>query len=140
MPLEFYDDGEIGFDELGEPAFAFVVTGENAETETDVVAFAVRNPEIFGTLLGQAALCGVAAITNPASFCGGPCPLWRTPLRWLQADCQGAVVLDPGRVYPVLAAAPGKFVCESWDHADGLVKAGAVPKFKIVIPRLARAA
>jgi hypothetical protein len=72
---------------------------------------------------------------NPASFVHGPCPLWRTPLRWLQAGCAGAVVLDPIPAGVILARAPGRLAAEDQSHANQLVDSGAAVPHQIVIPR-----
>ena len=137
---KFYTDGSFTYDTLGEQSYCLVLTEEDAETPIDVLAWSIREPEVFGTLLGQAAIAGADTIANPASYCSGPCPLWQTPLRWLQEGCQGGVVLDPENARPLLENAPGILLCESWDHANDLVKAGAVTKAKLVIPKLRRAA
>ncbi len=133
LSLTIDDDGYIVADELGDQCLAFVVTGEDDETELDIVAFCIQDPERFGTFLNQAGLCGTSAVLNPASFYSGPCPLWSTPLRWLQAGCQGGCVLDADLARPVLSKAPGKLLVESLDNARALVAAGVVSANKLTI-------
>lgn len=68
---------------------------EDAEAVLDVVAWPVDQPERWWTLGGLAPALGMAHAVNPASYAfGSPLRLHRTPLRWLQAGCDGAVVLD----------------------------------------------
>ena len=47
---------------------------------------------------------------------GQPLRLFRTPLEWLQADCQGAVPLKSGAGY-WLRKCGGPFIVDDFDHA-----------------------
>lgn len=133
--VTFYGATRFEFDPFGEGAFCIVLTDEDAKTELDVLAWSARDPVTFGTLLGQAGLAGAAAITNPASYTGGKaCPVWRTPLDWLRAGCEGACVVDPIMARPVLARAPGMLLVEHFDHAQELHINGALQARQIVMP------
>jgi len=133
--VTFIDDGGFVYDELGETGFAFVVADVDAETPIDILAFSARDPSMFGTLLRQAALLGADRDLDPASYYGDkPCPLWRSPLRWLQEGCEGAVVLAPIPAATVLARAPGMLAAEDIQHARQLTKSAAIPMHKLVVP------
>jgi hypothetical protein len=80
---------------LVEQSYCLVLIEEDAETPIDVLAWSIREPDVFGTLLGQAAIAGVDSMANPPSCCSGPCPLWQTPLRWLQEGCRGGIIHFP---------------------------------------------
>lgn len=134
--VSFFDGGAFGFDQFGESAFVFIVTGDDAETELDLCAWSASEPEIFGTLLSQAPLLGADRVLNPATYYADqPCPLWRTPLRWLQEGCQGAVVVQAIPASVVLARAPGMFAAEDIEHADELVRSGAAKPSKLLVPK-----
>jgi hypothetical protein len=134
--VTFLEGGLFEFNRLGEAAFLQVVHGEDGETPIDIIALSPRWPDLFGTMLGRAALLGVANVVSPARYNAyGPCPLWRTPLRWLQEGCTGAVVLDPIPAGVILARAPGRLAAEDRSHANQLVDSGAARPHQIVIPR-----
>ena len=131
----FSDDGLFRYESLGETGFLQVVVDEDDETPLDVLAWSPYEPDRFGTQLGQAGLLGSGNILNPASFCAGPCRLWWDALTWLQAGCQGAVVLDAKLARPVLARAPGPLAAEDADHARDLVSSGAVNIKALLVAR-----
>lgn len=131
----FLEGGGFEFTELGESAFVHPVTADDGETEIDLIAWAARDPSVFGTLLHQASLLGADRVLNPASYYGEkPCPLWRTPLAWLQAGCEGGCVLAAIPAATVLARAPGLLAAENTAHGRELVNGGALPEHKIVVP------
>jgi hypothetical protein len=121
-------------DELGEPAFVLAVHATDAASIIDLVAWPVRYPENWGTYFAYAGLLGGDAAINPASFIEAPCPIWATPLAWLQSGLRGCVVLNSGLAKPILAQAPGKFQCEDEDHARWLIDSAAVPISKLLVP------
>ena len=131
----FTDDGQFYPDPMGEASFLIPVMGEDAETHVDLVAWAARDPENFGTLLGAAGLLGADAIVNPANFRPGPCPIWPHPLSWLIAKCEGAVVLDPELARVTFAKAPpaGSFAVDSLDAARELIAFGCVPVDRLLV-------
>jgi len=114
---------------------------EDGTSPLDIVAFSMRNPGRFRTLLGITAILGLGEIFNPSSYWNGtPCRLCRTPLEWLQEGIAGAaVVLDPSRSRSTLDWAPGKLASRDIAHAEALVAAGAVDPKKLVI-RVGRSA
>jgi hypothetical protein len=66
---------------------------EDGTSPLDIVAFSMRNPGRFRTLLGITAILGLGEIFNPSSYWNGtPCRLCRTPLEWLQEGIAGAAV------------------------------------------------
>jgi hypothetical protein len=140
-PVTFFEGGLYDYDTLGTMAYLFVVFAEDAETEVDIVAWSAREPNLFGILLGKAALLGADQLFNPATFYGGkPCRLWRTPLRWLQECCDGAVVLQSVPASLVFAKVSGKVCAEDETHARELMGSGAVRRDKLVFPTRRRAA
>ena len=133
----FIEDGSGLFefdDELGEPAFVMAVHAVDAVTVIDLIAWPIMRPEAFGSFFGFAGLLGGDAAVNPASFIDEPCPIWSTPLSWLQADLHGCVVLDPRLAAPILRQAPGPFQCEDVDQAQWLVDTGAIAVSELLVP------
>jgi hypothetical protein len=49
----------------------------------------------------------------------GPTRVWRTPLSWFRADCEGLVMLTPerGKHYRLLSQLQGGIITEDDDHA-----------------------
>ena len=89
-----FEHGLFGYDPFGEAAAVVSVRDENAERLIDLAAWSLKDPMIFAPFLDHAGLLGGDAVLNPASFHAGPCPIWLTPLDWLQAGCKGAVVSE----------------------------------------------
>lgn len=129
------EHGRFAIDPLGEQAFVQVVHSENPEQIIDILAWSAMRPNRYGTYLGYAGVLGADAILNPASFAESPCPIWATPLAWLQSDLRGCVVLNATLAAPVIAQAPGRFQCEDEEHARWLVESGTVPIEKLLVPR-----
>lgn len=119
-------------------AFFEVLEIEDGEiVVTDLVAFDVADPTIFGTLEGCGVLLGADQIENPSSYLGGrPLLVHRTPLSWLRAGCQGIVVLDERRAAARLAGALGNLLAEDLDHARELhrLMGRAFPTSRIRVP------
>ena len=139
----FVEDGAGLFefdDELGEPAFVMAVHGTDAETVVDLVAWPIRWPEVFGTFFNFAGILGADAVVDPASFIEEPCPIWASPLAWLQSGLRGCVVLEPRLAATILRQAHGFFQCESREHAKWLVEGGAVAATNLKIPKSRAAA
>ncbi len=134
------DEATFEIDEdLGEPALAMAVHDVDGLSVVDLIAWPIWHPGEFATYFGFAAILGADAAVNPTSVIGEPCPIWWTPLSWLQADLRGCVVLNPRLAGPILAAAPGPFQCEGREHAEWLVRGGAVAATNLKVPS-ARAA
>ena len=137
--FDFYD-GTFELDEQwGEWSLIIGVHGTDAEALVDLCGWPIMHPETFAPYFGFAGLLGSDAVINPASFVEEPCPIWSTPLSWLQSDLRGCVVLNPFLAAPVLAQAPGSFQCEGKAHAQWLVGTGAIAALNLKIP-MARAA
>ena len=103
-----------GFGRPPEPCIALPVLQADAETPIDVLVFSMVQPAKFRTMLRLGGLLGANEVDNPASYWNGtPCPLWTTPLRWLQEGCRGAVVLDAALARPLLVVAPGSLAAEA---------------------------
>jgi hypothetical protein len=130
--------GRFVIDELGERAYVQAVHSEDdPNLIIDILAWSATRPHLYGTFFDHAALLGGDAVLNPASFTEAPCPLWASPLPWLQTSLRGAVVLNAERAAPILARAPGLFQSENEDHARWLVESGAVAIEKLMVPRRA---
>jgi len=109
------------FDGDGVPAAVVEVLADDAATPIDLCAWPLDLPERFATALGEADLIGITNVTNPATFAGGrPLRVWRTPLAWLKAGCQGCAVLNPAGGRHWLPMAPGKLLAESLEHGRAL--------------------
>ena len=98
----------------------------------------VDDPNHVMSACGIAVALGVAHAANPATFAfGRPLRLFRTPLTWLQAGCDGAVPLDLRRAACRLRDIDGPLAAEDPRHAADLRKAviGSLRLDRIVIPR-----
>jgi hypothetical protein len=128
--------GRFAIDELSERAYVQAVHSEDdPDLIIDILAWSARRPHLLGTFFGHAGLLGGDAVLNAASFKEAPCPIWATPLAWLQSSLKGAVVLNPELSSPILAKAPGLFQCESAAHARWLVESNAVVLDKLMVPQ-----
>ena len=127
--------GRFAIDELGERAYVQAVHSEDdPDLIIDILAWSATRPHLYGTFFGHAGLLGGDAVLNPASFKEAPCPIWASPLAWLQSSLRGAVVLNAELAAPILARTPGLFQCEDADHARWLVESGAVAVDKLMVP------
>lgn len=139
MACHFAGNGYFSLDEEeGKPAAVIEVYAEDDETTVDLCAWPVDNPDTFATLLGAEAL-GMAAVSNVATWAmGGVLRVHRTPLRWLQAGCQGCCILDHRYVSVWLGGVPGAIQAEDMEHAWQLDAWLNPPRFdrrRILIPR-----
>jgi hypothetical protein len=138
-----FNDGYFDLDDSGESAICHIVYADDAETPCDVLAWSMHRPNRFGVFRGASGILGVDQVLNPATYYGGkPCRLWSTPLKWLHAGCQGAVVLDGALATTILQGAPGRLAAESRVHAAELTRdLPLVFRAKpVLIPRCRRAA
>jgi len=107
----------------GEPALVLTVHDVDAETEVDLVAWSASNPSKFGTFLGTSGLLGADQIINTASFFGNrPLAVHRTPLGWLQAGCNGIVILSASKARVTLVRRLGPLLAEDIRHAEAIVR------------------
>ncbi|MDX7950492.1 hypothetical protein P7D22_04770 [Lichenihabitans sp. Uapishka_5] len=112
---------------------------EDAETVLDVVAWPVEQPAHWWTLSGFAPALGMAHAINGATYSfGGALHLHRTPLAWLQAGCNGAVILDPsvGARWLLDLPAP-RIAAEDDAHACEIMRArqALTERQTIVVPQ-----
>jgi hypothetical protein len=127
IPVAFYqpddDPDQVRFvlGDRGEPALVMPVTEiHNGKFVTvDLVAWPWDEPSAFFLCLGKGMFLGRDQITNPATyFLGKPLQVWRTPMRWLQAGCQGVVPLSD-TAFSELATA-SRIAGEDVEHAREL--------------------
>lgn len=78
--------------------YAIIVPVMDGEELVDLLAFDPRKPDRWWVRLDACCFLGGDNI-----FCqSAPIEIWRTPLRWLKATCEGVVVLDWGAASPTL--------------------------------------
>ena len=84
----------------------------------DLVAWPIDAPGRFATMFGRVPMLGEGAVQNPATyFLGRPLRLYRTPLAWLQAGCEGAAcILDPRAAAWRLLDPLGPIACDDARH------------------------
>ena len=125
-------------DEGGKAAAVIEVLDEDDETIIDLAAWPVDRPDAFATMFDADAL-GMARVVNPATWAfGGVLNVWRTPLRWLQAGCQGCVILDHRNVASWLREALGPIEVEDVEHAkqvEAMLNLPPWPRKQILVPR-----
>ncbi len=128
----------------GEEAAVAEALAEDAVTVVDLVAWPVGNPGRFATAIGAAAVLGENVASNPTTYFGGaPLRLFRTPLTWLQAVCDGACILDHVCGARWLLEVPTRRIAAEDDaHADELIKARTAlfGRQDFVVPRQNRRA
>ena len=135
--------GRFRFDPRGIEAAVVEAIGEDCESVEDIVAWPVGDPELVLTACGIATVLGEAHAANPATFAlGQPLRLFRTPLAWLQAGCQGAVVLDYQRGARWLRDLDGPIAAEDEAHAAHIREAiiATLRLTRIMVPRRRRVA
>lgn len=86
----------LSFDFNPKGSEAIVVEAQDEVGDViDLVAWTPERPDRWRRLFGTAAALGMAAATSTVTYIEGlPLQLYRTPLEWLQASCDGAVLLD----------------------------------------------
>lgn len=92
-PVEALPDGTFSFSEGNREAVVIAVRDEYGDL-ADLVAWRPDAPCRWWRRLGAATFAGEYAVRK-AAFCRLPLQVFASPLSWLQADCLGAVVLDP---------------------------------------------
>ena len=123
------------FDRMGTVCLAMAVHGSDAETVVDIVGWEARAPEFFATIYARAGLLGLDQLLNPATYhAGKPCPIWRTPMRWLQEGCHGVVVLNRELGRLLLSRASGCLAAEDVDHARDIHNRGLVDASRLMVP------
>ncbi len=136
---EFFGNGYFAFaDDHGVRSAVIEVYGEDDETSVDICAWALDRAGTFATMFGSDAL-GAARVSNPATWAfGGVLKIFRTPLKWLQAGCQGCCILDHRYVSIWLREAVG-YGIEVEDEEHGLQLAAMLnpPRFderRLLVP------
>lgn len=116
--------GRTVFEPFAGEYFALIdALSPDGERVEDLVGWPVDEPQLFGAMLGRAAVLGGWSIKNPTSWQGGRrLRVWRTPLRWLQHGCDGVVLIDQQRGAEALAQALGPIVAEDERHAAQLYR------------------
>lgn len=118
-----------------EAAAIIEALGEDGETVVDLVAWPIAAPGRFASMFGNVSLLGVDRIANPATYFGDQhLQLFKSPLRWLQAGCTGAVIVDPHGARFVLRRALGPIAGEDLDHARAIQKLTHFPPRRVLAP------
>ncbi len=92
------DRGWFDFDQSGFDAIVSEVRAADGETVVDLVAWSIDDQTRWWTAIGAAVVLGESFACNPnAGLCGDPLRIFQTPLTWLQARCEGIVILDRTR-------------------------------------------
>jgi hypothetical protein len=93
---------------------------KDGEKTIDLVAWPTASPTDVRSLLGRAPLVGLwAAFNSGTYFCDCPLIMHRTPLAWLQADCNGAAVVVPelaARTFLQIAEMGGRIAAQDFAH------------------------
>lgn len=130
------------FDPDGVEAVVIEARGADSVEVVDLVAWLPANPGRWWTVLGAATVLGEAFAASPTSgFGGAPLRLHRTPLAWLQAGCDGAVILDPNRGGRWLMDLDhAAIAAEDADHAAEIdaMRLATAQRQPIVIPQARR--
>ena len=107
--------GTFAYDSAGTPAL--VVGACRADGEIiDIVAVNVCNPTAWRRRLGAVPALGLEAI-DYADWMGEGLRLHPTPLDWLRADCQGAVILEWQSGAKLIAQIPRIYVANAHEAA-----------------------
>jgi len=120
------------------PAAVIEAYGEDAAEPLDLVAWPLNRPDKFARLYGRVAVLGARAIADASvDTRDRPLPVHRTPLAWLQARCDGAVLLDLHSGIRVLRDVPGGIAAEDEAHAADLASlmVASLPLARIKVPR-----
>ena len=100
-----------------EPAAVIECLGDDGATIIDLCAWPLADPTRFAIMFGTAFALGIERVDNPATyFAGQHLQLYRTPLRWLQAGCDGAVILDQASAHLSDEALALAFTAEHGDE------------------------
>jgi hypothetical protein len=124
-----------------EAAAVVEALGDDGATVIDLVAWPLEAPGRFASLFGNVLMLGAARVADPATYFDGQhLQLYKNPLRWLQAGCGGAVIVDPLGARLKLRGATGPIAGEDLDHAKAIQKLTQLPPQRILAPLRRRAA
>ena len=136
-------DQSFTFNPDGEPTAVIeaLLFDWNREPYTaDLVAWPLRAPDQFTTAMGLNDGADVLGPVNMVQRGGAPLKVYRTPLAWLKAGCDGCCPLKPGSRH-WLRRAGGPFAVEDVDHGLELRKLlGSDARERILVPAMRRAA
>lgn len=137
-PIRPEPGGRFTFDETGTLAAVVEVLAADGETVIDIAAWSLTDPTRWRTAIGAAVALGETVAWNPSTYAfGRPLRLFRTPLRWLQAGCDGACILDTKRAARWLQDVPSSTVAAADDgHAIELetLRRALLKEQTIVVP------
>lgn len=136
-------DQSFSFDTDGQPAAVIEALLHDYQREpftADLVAWPIHAPECFTTVMGLNDGADVLGSVNMVQRGGAPLKVYRTPLAWLKAGCDGCCPLKPGARH-WLKRAGGPFAVEDVDHGLELRKLlGSDARERILVPAMRRAA
>jgi hypothetical protein len=139
LPVTDCGNGRFDFRDTADDVEAFVcqALGLDGETCIDLIAWPTTNPRHIMTMFGRAVLVGEWAARSAFTYSfNRPLTLYRTPLEWLQADCNGAAIVDPAKAGRVMADLPGRIAARDAKHGrelSALIDA-AFPKDRVLVP------
>lgn len=149
LPITTLPNNRFDLPDHGADAVEGVVIeayGEDGETVIDLVAWPVTDPFDVRTLLGRVSMVGLWAALNPGTYTFNyPLVMHRSPLAWLQANCEGAAVVIPKlavRTFLEITDMGGRLGAQDAAHARDLQKMihALVDRAEIVIPKMRAAA
>ena len=118
----------------------------DGETCIDLVAWPTRDPADVHTLIGRAPLLGLWQALNPTAYTfDRPLQIHSTPLDWLRAGCNGAVIIIPEEAaltFLEIARIGGRIAARDRTHALELksILRAMIDRVPIVWPKSARRA
>ena len=128
----------FAIDPAGDEAIVIEARAEDGRTVLDLVTWRASRPGRWRCMIGAAPALGMAEAASP--YTGGePLLLHRTPERWLQFGCRGAVLLDRvrgARWLLDLAPVVETIALEDDDHAAAVDEArhALVARQRLVVP------
>ncbi|UIJ72357.1 hypothetical protein [Aurantimonas sp. HBX-1] len=123
LPGNRWDFLDTGLGDEGETATAAVIEalGRDGRTAVDLIAWPLNDPSRFLSMFGAASMLGIRNVTSSGEYIfNAPLRIWRTPLRWLQSGCRGAVVVNPAVAARDLLDALGRISGEDREHSEEL--------------------
>lgn len=102
------------------------------ETIIDICAVDPAPPHRFATRDGRAELLGE---DDNRCLMGGALPVWRNPIHWLRAGCDGVVLLRTQSAWRLFFHMP-RLLAEDFQHAEELNRRMKPPRWKghVVLP------
>jgi hypothetical protein len=93
----------------------------------EILDLCAWSDDALATWLGRAFCLGdLDDIFNPATYFDGALRVHASPLEWLQAGCDGIVILRPERCWPYLRYA--RVICAKIETADLIQKWNKPPR------------